>query len=117
EGDSVEVDAIEPALLREMVRDCIERHIDHDALARLREVEAKERETLLEVSQRFFADSDDEEDEEEWEDDYEDEDEVDRHNDDLLDELLSLVLTCNAENSPEPLVVTTEDVMADGGLQ
>src|SRR5262249_24048740 len=35
DGESVEVDAIEPDVLRQMVRDCIENHIDPEALARL----------------------------------------------------------------------------------
>lgn len=46
EGESVEVDAIPPATLRELVRDAIEQHIDRGALDRLRVVEQAERETL-----------------------------------------------------------------------
>jgi hypothetical protein len=49
-GDSVEVDAIEPATLRRMVEDCITRHIDPDAYRRLQEVEAAERETLRRIA-------------------------------------------------------------------
>jgi hypothetical protein len=48
EGDSVELDALPPAELRSMVRDCIERHISADQLAKLRVAEESERE-LLEV--------------------------------------------------------------------
>jgi hypothetical protein len=33
EGESVEVDAIPPATLRQLVRDCIEQHVDHQQLA------------------------------------------------------------------------------------
>lgn len=45
-GESVEVDAIPPDYLRELVRECITQHIDLDARDRLREIEAAERETL-----------------------------------------------------------------------
>jgi hypothetical protein len=51
-GESVEVDAIPPDTLREMVRNCIEQHIDQDRLDRLRVVEAAERETLLRFTGR-----------------------------------------------------------------
>lgn len=46
EGGSVEVDAIEPAELRRLARDCISQHIDPDVQERLAAVEAAERETL-----------------------------------------------------------------------
>lgn len=46
EGESVEVDAIPSAQLRNMVRHCIERHIDPDALSRTQMVEQEERKTL-----------------------------------------------------------------------
>ncbi|MGI8707257.1 MAG: hypothetical protein ACR2LG_03500 [Actinomycetota bacterium] len=49
-GESVEVDAIPPSTLRELVRDCIEHHIDHQRLAVLQEVERNERELLLEIA-------------------------------------------------------------------
>lgn len=52
-GDSVEVDAISPAMLRGLVRGCIDRHMDYFALERLREVEQAERETLLRISQAW----------------------------------------------------------------
>jgi hypothetical protein len=45
-GDSVEVDAIPPAQLRQLARDCIERHIDKRLLKRTQTVEAAERDTL-----------------------------------------------------------------------
>jgi hypothetical protein len=45
-GESVEVDAIEPATLRRMVRDCIEQHIDEDVLERMQLAEASERESM-----------------------------------------------------------------------
>jgi hypothetical protein len=47
EGESVELDAIPPSTLREMVEICILHHIDRDALERTRAVEKAERETLL----------------------------------------------------------------------
>lgn len=46
EGESVEVDAIPPRLLRGMVADRIEWRIDAAALERCREIEAAERDTL-----------------------------------------------------------------------
>jgi hypothetical protein len=42
----VEVDAIPPDKLRSIVRGCIEQHIDHNQLRRLRNVEQAERATL-----------------------------------------------------------------------
>jgi hypothetical protein len=49
-GESVEVDSIDPATLRRMVESCIIRHIDHEAHERLLEIEAAERETLMELA-------------------------------------------------------------------
>ncbi len=45
-GTSVELDAIPASRLRDLVRTCIERHIDKEQLAVLRAAEASERETL-----------------------------------------------------------------------
>jgi hypothetical protein len=45
-GDSVEVDAIPPATLRQIVRGCIEQHIDGDALERLHLAEESERQSM-----------------------------------------------------------------------
>jgi hypothetical protein len=45
-AESVELDAIPPKELRELVRTAIERHVDPERLARLRVVEEAERETL-----------------------------------------------------------------------
>jgi hypothetical protein len=45
-GESVEVDAIAPATLRLMTRNCIEPHIDQQEYARLQVIEESERETL-----------------------------------------------------------------------
>lgn len=45
-GGSVEVDAIRPVMLRELVRDAIERHIDVEQLRLTRAVEASERVVL-----------------------------------------------------------------------
>jgi hypothetical protein len=49
-GESVEVDAIDPATLRRMVEECITQHIDTDAHDRLMSIEAAERETLLSIA-------------------------------------------------------------------
>jgi hypothetical protein len=53
--ESVEVDAIAPRDLRELVRSCITRHIDRDALERLELAEAAEKETMLRISQAWQA--------------------------------------------------------------
>jgi len=52
-GESVEVDAIPPAVLRGLVKECIEKHIDRRALARTRKIEAAERETLATIQQQM----------------------------------------------------------------
>ena len=46
--ESVELDAIEPDTLRELVREAIEQHLPADELERLREIEAAERESMVE---------------------------------------------------------------------
>ena len=43
-GDSVELDAISPNLLRQLVRDAIERHVTPERLAVIEAAEASERE-------------------------------------------------------------------------
>lgn len=45
-GESTEVDAIPPARLRELARECIERHLDLETLSRTRLAESVERNTL-----------------------------------------------------------------------
>lgn len=50
QGDSVEVDAIPPDQLRELVRDCIEQHIDRDLFLVLRIAEENERELLTKMA-------------------------------------------------------------------
>lgn len=45
-GDSVEVDAIPAHVLREIVRGCIEQHIDRNVLDRTKHIEQQERESL-----------------------------------------------------------------------
>ena len=51
QGESVEVDAIPPDQLRQLARECIERHVNEDVLERIRETEEMERETLARVLQ------------------------------------------------------------------
>jgi hypothetical protein len=53
DGESVEVDAIAPAQLRALVRECIEQHVDRDALERTRETERLERETLESIAAQW----------------------------------------------------------------
>jgi hypothetical protein len=53
EGESVEVDAIEPARLRQIVRECIERNVDRQALAVLRTAERSERELFTRLIERL----------------------------------------------------------------
>ena len=50
EGESVEVDAIPPATLREMTESCILRHIDMETLEATRRVEAAERKSVKEMA-------------------------------------------------------------------
>jgi hypothetical protein len=45
-GESVEVDAIPPDALRQLARNCIEQHIDAEALERTRLIEEQERKSL-----------------------------------------------------------------------
>jgi hypothetical protein len=52
-GDSVEVDAIPQATLRDLVRSAIQDHIDEDALHRLEQIEAEEKATLGGIAQRL----------------------------------------------------------------
>lgn len=49
-GESVEVDAIPPATLRQMVRTCIEQHVDRRQLDITRLAEAREREILTDIA-------------------------------------------------------------------
>ena len=51
-GESVEVDAIEPATLREIVRTCIEQHIDERALRRTLTIEREERASLRSIAEQ-----------------------------------------------------------------
>ena len=53
QGESVEVDAIEPTYLRQLVRECIEQHIDRRALEKSKNLEKKERETAVEFAKNF----------------------------------------------------------------
>jgi hypothetical protein len=46
EGDSVELDALPSAVLRELVRECIERHISQAELEALRAAEESERQQI-----------------------------------------------------------------------
>lgn len=54
-GESVEVDAIPPSKLRELVRECIEGNIDKELLARTAAVEQAERETLQRLTDSLSA--------------------------------------------------------------
>jgi hypothetical protein len=49
-GDSVEVDAIDPRVLRAMVEEVIVQHVDPEERARLETVEQAERETLANLA-------------------------------------------------------------------
>jgi hypothetical protein len=52
-GESVEVDAIEPACLRQIVRECIERHVDRRALGVFKAAERSERELFTRLIERL----------------------------------------------------------------
>ncbi len=49
-GGTVEIEALPPNVLRELVEDCILRHLDRREVARLRKTERLERETLLRLA-------------------------------------------------------------------
>jgi len=51
--ESVELDALPANVLRELVKDCIERHIDKHQLAATQQAERLERDTLAQVLQNF----------------------------------------------------------------
>jgi hypothetical protein len=51
-GDSVELDALQPRVLRDMVREVIERHISPATLTQLRVTEESEREQMRMFPQR-----------------------------------------------------------------
>lgn len=53
EGESVEVDAIDPETLCDICDSCIRRHIDLDSYYRMRQVEKAERETLATIIERM----------------------------------------------------------------
>lgn len=50
EGESVEVDAIPPRVLKEMVEKCITGHIDYDLWAKLRRIEQAERQVATSIA-------------------------------------------------------------------
>lgn len=52
-GESVELDAIPPDRLRELVRNVIEKHIDATELERLERIESAERQTLKRIADRL----------------------------------------------------------------
>jgi hypothetical protein len=54
-GESVELDAIPAAKLRELARGCIERHVDQDQLNLLRAAENSERELLAKWAKTYGA--------------------------------------------------------------
>jgi hypothetical protein len=53
EGNSVELDALPSSELRELVRECIEWHINPSALETLREAEQSEREILEQLAGQY----------------------------------------------------------------
>ncbi|MCP9824505.1 hypothetical protein KBY78_03675 [Synechococcus sp. EJ6-Ellesmere] len=53
EGESVELDAISPTMLRQMCRSCIEPHIDLDLLSKLQQTEQLEREALSQFARHW----------------------------------------------------------------
>jgi hypothetical protein len=53
DGESVEVDAIEPDELRRLCEECIVQHVDQDVYDRMKTVEEAERETLREIAERL----------------------------------------------------------------
>jgi len=49
-GDSAELDALHPKILKDIVRQCIERHVDMDAFRRLAGIEEAEKQTLMTIT-------------------------------------------------------------------
>ena len=58
EGESVEVDAIEPQQLRDLVGECIEEHVDRRAFAVTKEMEKSEKALLLKLMGTLEQESD-----------------------------------------------------------
>lgn len=56
EGESVEVDAIPPKMLRQIASDCITQHVDQKAYDVLIDAEAGEREALMAVARGYETD-------------------------------------------------------------
>lgn len=48
-GASAELDALHPRILKQIIRNCIEQHIDADAYARLKGIEEAEKSTLMNI--------------------------------------------------------------------
>ena len=57
-GESVELDAIPPQTLKDLVRSCIERHVDHGLLERTRAAEQMERDTLTTITHQLGTGTD-----------------------------------------------------------
>jgi hypothetical protein len=53
DGDSVELDAIDPIELRRLCQECIERHIDQDIYQRTLAKQAEDIELLKQFAERF----------------------------------------------------------------
>ncbi len=68
-GESVEVDAIPPETLREMVEQCIAQHIDRDEYDKLKNTERLEKETLDEFVSNWNPNPSDDSDDEDSEED------------------------------------------------
>ena len=49
-GDSAELDALHPRILKDIVRSCIEPHIDQEAYQKLKNIELVEKETLRKIA-------------------------------------------------------------------
>jgi hypothetical protein len=85
-GDSVELDAIPPNALRNLVQSAIESHLPPDHLAQITRVERIERQTLAEIIENWTVDASDEDedvddetpDDEDLEDLEDDDSELDR---------------------------------------
>jgi hypothetical protein len=50
---TVELDALPPKELRRRIVECVDRHIDHEAWSRLRQVEEAEQETIRDIAERM----------------------------------------------------------------
>lgn len=53
-GESAELDALHPAILKEIIKNCIETHVDNEEYSRLLAIERAEKETLKQITNNMM---------------------------------------------------------------